>query len=105
MINPELDTKIKELLKNYPVILFMKGDKYFPKCGFSKTVVDILNESEAHYATFDILLDEEIRSGLKEYSDWPTYPQLYIKGDLIGGCDIIKQLHLNGELSKLLQNG
>jgi Grx4 family monothiol glutaredoxin len=105
MTNLSLNQKIEQLLNEYPVILFMKGDKFFPKCGFSKTVVDILNEYQVDYVTFDILLDDEIRSGLKEYSNWPTYPQLYMKGDLIGGCDIIKQLHLNGELSKLLQNG
>ena len=93
----------KQLLKQAPIMLFMKGDKYMPRCGFSARVVDILNDLEAEYITFDILEDEEVRQGLKEYSQWPTYPQLYVKGELVGGCDIIAEMHENGELAQLLK--
>jgi Grx4 family monothiol glutaredoxin len=97
-----IDKEITELLNSYPVILFMKGDKHFPKCGYSRLAVEILNEYEIDYVTFDILQDENFREQLKLYSDWPTYPQLYVKSELIGGSDILKELHLNGELSTIL---
>lgn len=95
--------EIEKLLTDYPVILFMKGDKYFPKCGYSRLAVEILNEYEIDYVTFDILQDEHFREQLKVYSDWPTYPQLYVKSELIGGSDILKELHLSGELEKILK--
>lgn len=94
--------KIEQLLAENPVILFMKGDKYFPKCGYSKLAIEILNEYTDQYTTFDILKDEEVRQDLKTYSSWPTYPQLYINSELIGGSDILKEMHLNGELTALL---
>jgi Grx4 family monothiol glutaredoxin len=102
MTNPT-EQKIQELLSVNPVILFMKGDKYMPKCGYSKTVVEILNELETPYITYDILEDEELRQTLKTYSKWPTYPQLYIKGELIGGADIVKEMYLAGELQELIK--
>lgn len=83
-------------------MLFMKGDKYLPRCGFSAKVLEILNFHGANYTTFDILADEEVRQGLKEFSNWPTYPQLYINGELIGGCDIICEMDAAGELAPLL---
>ena len=92
--------KIIKLLQDNPTILFMKGDKYMPKCGFSKSVVEILNEIGVPYITFDILEDEEIRQGLKEFSNWPTYPQLYVNSELIGGCDIVNEMYINGELEQ-----
>lgn len=95
--------KIEALLTENPIILFMKGDKYFPKCGYSKLAVEILNEYTDNYTTFDILKDEELRNDLKQYSAWPTYPQLYVKSELIGGSDILKEMHLNGELTELLK--
>jgi monothiol glutaredoxin len=98
-----INEKIKNLLENNEIILFMKGDKFFPKCGFSKQARDILNELEVKYTTYDILEDEELRQALKEYSNWPTYPQLYFKEELIGGCDIIKEMYLEGELEELFQ--
>lgn len=98
----ELSTKLKEIINSSNVMLFMKGDKYMPRCGFSAQVVEILNRLGADFTTFDILEDEEVRQGLKEYSNWPTFPQLYINGDLIGGCDIVTEMYQNGELKALL---
>lgn len=98
----ELRSKLKELITSSKVILFMKGDKYMPRCGFSAQVVEILNRLGADFTTYDILDDEEVRQGLKEYSNWPTFPQLYINGDLIGGCDIVTEMYQNGELKALL---
>lgn len=80
----------------------MKGDKYMPKCGFSARVVEALDELGVKYTSYDILEDEEIREDLKQYSKWPTYPQLYVKGELIGGCDIVMEMRQTGELSDLL---
>ncbi|KAK3278981.1 hypothetical protein CYMTET_13113 [Cymbomonas tetramitiformis] len=93
-----LNDRIKKLLASSPVLLFMKGDPQEPRCGFSRKVSAALTECGAKYSTFDILSDEEIRQGLKEYSNWPTYPQLYVDGELIGGCDIILEMHESGEL-------
>jgi Grx4 family monothiol glutaredoxin len=93
----------EELTSQAPIMLFMKGDKFDPRCGYSAKVVDILNELNAEYTTFDILEDDIIREGLKEYAEWPTYPQLYIKGELIGGCDIITEMHEAGELKDVLE--
>ncbi|MGH7272498.1 MAG: Grx4 family monothiol glutaredoxin, partial [Polyangiaceae bacterium] len=81
---------------------FMKGTKQFPACGFSNAVVQILKKEGAAFETFNILADQEIRQGLKEYSNWPTFPQLYLDGKLIGGSDIVTELHESGELGKEL---
>ncbi|RZC40796.1 Glutaredoxin and/or Thioredoxin domain containing protein [Asbolus verrucosus] len=97
-----LEERLKALINQAPVMLFMKGDRNVPKCGFSRQMVQILNEARASYETFDILTDEEVRQGLKTYSDWPTYPQLYVKGDLIGGLDIVKEMQVAGELGSAL---
>ncbi len=97
-----LKSRLKDMIEQDQITLFMKGDKYVPQCGFSATVVDILNSLEAQYTTFDILVDPDVRQGLKEYSSWPTYPQLYVKGELIGGCDIVKEMFQNGELEELI---
>ncbi|CAH1981158.1 unnamed protein product [Acanthoscelides obtectus] len=83
-------------------MLFMKGDRNTPRCGFSKQIIEILNQLNAQYDTFDILSDEEVRQGLKKYSDWPTYPQLYINGELVGGLDIVKEMTASGELQSML---
>lgn len=80
----------------------MKGDKDMPRCGFSARVVDILNHYGVEFATRDVLKSEELRQAIKEYSDWPTLPQLYVNGEFIGGCDIVTELHQNGELKALL---
>lgn len=100
---PPLNTRLHNLINSSPVMLFMKGDAGAPRCGFSKTTVGILAEyAEVKYSTFDILTDDEVRQGLKEYSNWPTYPQLYVKGELIGGLDIIREMHEADELLETL---
>ncbi|HXX66879.1 MAG TPA: Grx4 family monothiol glutaredoxin [Polyangiaceae bacterium] len=98
----DVRTKIEELIKSNRVMLFMKGTKQFPACGFSNAVVQILKDEGATFETYNILADPALRQGLKEYSSWPTYPQLYIDGKFIGGCDIVTELHQSGELSKEL---
>ena len=95
--------QIKEDIKNNPVILFMKGSKLMPLCGFSGRVVEILNHLGAIFEIRNVLEDDELRQGIKKYSNWPTLPQLYINGEFIGGCDIVMQLHEEGELQKLLK--
>nr|CAD7457690.1 unnamed protein product [Timema tahoe] len=97
-----LKTRLKNLINAAPVMLFMKGSALEPRCGFSKTIIALLEELDTDFKTFDILSDETVRQGLKTYSDWPTYPQLYVKGELIGGLDIVKEMKENGELEKLL---
>ncbi|CAH0673926.1 unnamed protein product [Spodoptera exigua] len=99
----KLEDRLKALINRHDVMVFMKGNRDQPRCGFSKTLIQILNGTGVSYDTFDILTDEEVRQGLKEYSDWPTYPQLYVKGELIGGLDIIKELQSNGELEATLK--
>ncbi|XP_071089371.1 glutaredoxin-3-like [Haliotis cracherodii] len=94
---------LKQLVNKAPVMLFMKGQPDAPRCGFSKTTVAILGETGVKYDTFDILSDNEVRQGLKTFSNWPTYPQLYVKGELIGGLDIIKELKESGELESTLK--
>ncbi|XP_018581988.1 glutaredoxin 3 [Scleropages formosus] len=98
-----LEHRLKALINRTPVILFMKGNKEGAKCGFSRQILEILNSTGVDYDTFDILLDDEVRQGLKTYSNWPTYPQLYVKGELIGGLDIVKELKESGELQSVLK--
>ncbi|XP_061491626.1 glutaredoxin-3 [Rhineura floridana] len=97
------EDSLKDLINKASVMLFMKGNKKMAKCGFSKQIIEILNNTGVEYETFDILEDEEVRQGLKKYSNWPTYPQLYVKGDLVGGLDIVKELKENGELMSVLK--
>ncbi len=97
-----LEHRLKALVNRSPVILFMKGTKEAPQCGFSRQTVQILNESGVDYDTFDVLQDEEVREGLKTYSTWPTYPQLYVKGEMIGGLDIIQELEESRDLVSIL---
>jgi len=89
-------------IKTHKIVLYMKGNKDFPQCGFSGQVVSILKHLGADFETRDILADEALRAAIKEFSDWPTLPQLYINGEFIGGCDIVTELYQNGELQKLL---
>lgn len=98
-----LEQRLKALITRSPVMLFMKGNKEEAKCGFSRQTLAILNNAEVDYDTFDILQDEEVRQGLKTYSNWPTYPQLYVKGELVGGFDIIKELEESGDLVSVLK--
>jgi monothiol glutaredoxin len=101
-MNEALRQRISDLIAKNDVVLFMKGSRHFPQCGFSSQVVSILNEHLPKYETVNVLSDPEIREGIKEYSSWPTIPQLYVKGTFIGGCDIVKEMHASGELAKAL---
>ena len=98
----ETRSRIDDLVKNHRVLLFMKGDRAFPQCGFSATVVQILDSLLPDYATVNVLEDPEIREGIKEYSSWPTIPQLYVAGEFQGGCDIIREMYETGELQQRL---
>lgn len=95
--------KITDLIKDNHIVLFMKGTAQAPQCGFSATVVQILNSLQASFIDMNVLTDPNLRQGIKDYSNWPTIPQLYIKGEFIGGCDIVREMHNNGELQALLQ--
>ena len=97
-----LEVRLKKLTNASKCMLFMKGDPAAPKCGFSRQTVDLLQSLNAEFGTFDILSDEEVRQGLKTYSSWPTYPQIYIDGELIGGLDILKEMHASGDLEPIL---
>ena len=92
---------IDKAVKADDVVLFMKGNPNFPQCGFSATVVDILTHLGVPFKTYDVLPDPDLREGIKEFSDWPTIPQLYVKGEFIGGCDIIREMFSGGELETL----
>jgi monothiol glutaredoxin len=94
--------RIDEIVKNNAVVLFMKGTPLFPQCGFSSRAVTILEHLETPFETVDVLQDPEIRQGIKEYSDWPTIPQLYVKGEFVGGSDIMMEMFKSGELQQLV---
>ncbi len=94
--------RIELAVKTNKVVLFMKGNRSFPQCGFSATVISILNQLVPEYETINVLSEPAVRDGIKEYSQWPTIPQLYVDGEFVGGCDIVKSLHASGELHKLL---
>ena len=93
--------KIQKLIDSSPVMVFMKGTKLMPQCGFSNNVVQILNSLGIEFATYDVLSDFEIREGIKQFSNWPTIPQLFVNGELIGGCDIAMELHQKGQLKDI----
>ena len=97
-----LDDRLKKLVNQATCMLFMKGNPANPRCGFSRTIVSILDSYKTDYKSFDILQDNDVREGLKKFSNWPTYPQLYLKGDLIGGLDIVKEMNELGELESIL---
>jgi monothiol glutaredoxin len=98
----EARDRIDDIVKKSDIVLFMKGTSLFPQCGFSSRAVAILERLGAHYETVDVLQDAEIRQGIKEYSDWPTIPQLYVKGEFVGGSDIMMEMFESGELQQLL---
>ena len=102
-MTPEIQKSIEELIKQNKVLVFMKGSKMMPQCGFSNNVVQILNVLGVPYETFDILSDPDIRQGIKEYSNWPTIPQVYVNGEFIGGSDIMIELYQSGELQQLIE--
>jgi monothiol glutaredoxin len=95
--------RIDELVKQNKIMVFMKGNKLMPQCGFSNTVVQILNTLGVPYETVDVLADQEIRQGVKEYSQWPTIPQVYINGEFIGGSDIMIEMYQKGELQEVVE--
>jgi monothiol glutaredoxin len=101
-LDPETRKKIEQLVASDSVVLFMKGSRSFPQCGFSASVVNILNTLIPKYTTVNILSDADVRTGMKEYSDWPTFPQLFVKGEFVGGADIVRQMHESGDLEKKL---
>jgi monothiol glutaredoxin len=95
--------RIANDIKSSEVVLFMKGTPVFPQCGFSAAVVQILTDVGVKFKSFDVLKDAELRQGIKEFSNWPTIPQLYVKGEFVGGCDIIREMHANHELEPLFR--
>ena len=95
-------SRIDEIVKNNQVVLFMKGTPLFPQCGFSSRAITILEHLEVPFESVDVLQDPEIRNGIKEYSDWPTIPQLYVKGEFVGGSDIMLEMFQSGELQQLV---
>ena len=94
--------RIADLVKSNNIVLFMKGTALFPQCGFSSRAIAILDRLGAKYETVDVLQDQEIRAGIKDYSDWPTIPQLYVKGEFVGGSDIMMEMYESGELQQLV---
>src|SRR3972149_685787 len=103
-MSADIQQRIKEQVTTHPVVLYMKGNPKFPQCGFSANAVRILNAlGVKELFTVDVLQDAEIRQGIKDYANWPTIPQLYIKGEFIGGSDIMTEMHQNGELKQLLE--
>lgn len=98
------NARIAEIVKGNDVVLFMKGTPLFPQCGFSSKAIAILDHLGVEYASVDVLQDMEVRQGIKEFSDWPTIPQLYVKGEFVGGSDIMMEMFQDGELQQLLQD-
>lgn len=103
MSNPVFD-RIQNDITEHPVMLFMKGTAMFPQCGFSARVVQILTHMNVPFHTANVLEDAELRDGIKQFSSWPTIPQLYVKGEFVGGCDIVTEMFQSGELSTLLND-
>lgn len=103
-MDENIKNKIEELISSSKIFLFMKGNKEMPMCGFSRHVVEILNTLEVDFEVFNVLEDDLIRDNIKEYAQWPTFPQLWFNKELIGGCDIISEMFESGELSELLKN-
>lgn len=102
-LTPETRAKIDQLLSENKIMVFMKGTKLMPQCGFSNNVVQILNSLGVEFATYDILEDYDVRQGIKEYSNWPTIPQVYVNGEFIGGSDIMIELYNSRELHEMLE--
>lgn len=103
-MNDEIKNRIDEMVKGHRVVLFMKGSPHMPMCGFSASAVQTLRAAGAtEVAAYDVLKDPDLRQGIKEYSNWPTIPQVYIGGKFIGGCDILREMHERGELAQLIQ--
>jgi monothiol glutaredoxin len=95
--------RIDEMLQKNKVLLFVKGTKSFPQCGFSNAVINIFKEIGTPFETVNVLADAEVRDGMKEYSSWPTFPQIYVGGEFVGGCDIVREMHAKGELAAIVK--
>ena len=102
MVDPNVAERIKQDLSSSDVVLYMKGTPVFPQCGFSAAVVQVLSHVGVKFKGINILEDPGLRQGLKDFSNWPTFPQLYVKGELVGGCDIVREMYESGELQQLL---
>lgn len=102
-MTPELQARLENMVNQNKILVFMKGNKLMPQCGFSNNVVQILNTLGVPYETVDVLSDNEIRQGIKEYSNWPTIPQVYINGEFVGGSDVLIELYQQGELQQLVE--
>ena len=102
-MNPQTRSKIENLIKSSQILVFMKGTKLMPQCGFSNNVVQILNSLGIEFSTYDVLSDFEIREGIKQYSNWPTIPQVYLKGEFLGGSDILIEMYNSGELKEKIE--
>lgn len=100
----DAQTQIKDTVTSNDVVLFMKGTKSMPQCGFSSRVAGVLNFMGVDYQDVNVLADDAVRQGIKDFSDWPTIPQLYVKGEFVGGCDIVTEMTLSGELDQLFDN-
>ena len=103
-MNDQTRQRIEKTVGQKRAVLFMKGNRLLPMCGFSAAVVQVLEQIGADYETIDVLEDPEIREGIKEFSNWPTIPQLYIEGQFVGGCDIVREMHARGELEPLVKD-
>jgi monothiol glutaredoxin len=101
-LDDDLRSELGDLVRSKPIVLFMKGSRTMPQCGFSAAVVGVLDELGSPYETVDVLASPKLRDGIKEFSNWPTIPQLYVKGEFVGGSDIVRELHASGELAKLV---
>lgn len=102
-LSPEVKSKIESILSQDKIVVFMKGNKLMPQCGFSNNVVQILNILGVPFHTFDVLSDYDVRQGIKEYSSWPTIPQVYINGEFVGGSDILVEMYQNGQLQEMVE--
>lgn len=103
-MNEAVKKNIEEAVKQFPILLFVKGSKEMPMCGFSKGVMDMFNMLGANYQTIDVLSDPEVREGIKDFTDWPTIPQVFINGEFVGGFDICRDLYEQGELKKMVDS-
>lgn len=102
-MNEAIEARIDNDVQSNKIMLYMKGTPESPQCGFSAQAIAVINNYGVEFGSFDVLSDEDIRQGIKEYADWPTIPQLYVNGEFVGGCDIITEMHNKGELEQLLK--
>ena len=101
-MNDSVREQIQEIIDSHDIVLFMKGTKHFPQCGFSATVVEVLRRSGSDFQDVNVLEDQAIRDGIKKFTNWPTIPQLYVRGQFVGGCDIVREMYQKGELDAVL---